>query len=570
MAHYTSYWQSVWGRFKKHPVGLLALIFISFIFLVGLYAPFLASSKPLLVVWHDTYYFPLFRYLFYTGYFSKPIDLFYNLLMFTLPAGVAIALLFKGTLKKNLLLGLMLLHFLLFGWIIWGPAFKDPASDPALQQKRRDFLQKNTVFRDDPLLAPFPFQPTWDFELNHMSPYAQLNSVLKYQQRQDQEKRLAPASRLYLKKYGTPLPSLAYIEKKREGEIEKNLQKTLQSLHDEHERARETLPALTADYLPFSHAFAMAKFEVDQKPYSAEAAALYEQILQAAAPYRQALVHARQVRQKYLEAETRLRFIQDRNQWLEKQNLTILIPPLLRPFHWEEDAGGSQLTNKVVPFLELTRINRKDLVASLLFGIRVSLMVGISAILIALSIGIPTGLLAGYFSGKLDMVICRILEVWEAMPIFFMLLLLVAITQTKSVFLVIAVLGIFGWTGFSRFMRGEVLKQRGLSYVLACQSLGYGHSHIMFSHILPNAIPPILTLIPFSLMAAITSEAGLSFLGLGEEGSSSWGVLMDEGRSVFPGESYLIWPPAILLTLLLIAIALVGDAFRDALDPKTV
>ena len=103
---------------------------------------------------------------------------------------------------------------------------------------------------------------------------------------------------------------------------------------------------------------------------------------------------------------------------------------------------------------------------------------------------------------------------------------------------------------------------------MACKSLGYNHPKIMFSHILPNAIPPILTLLPFSMMAAITSEAGLSFLGLGEEGSTSWGVLMDEGRSVFPAESYLLWPPAILLTALLICIALIGDVMRDAIDPK--
>jgi peptide/nickel transport system permease protein len=94
-------------------------------------------------------------------------------------------------------------------------------------------------------------------------------------------------------------------------------------------------------------------------------------------------------------------------------------------------------------------------------------------------------------------------------------------------------------------------------------------ARIIFSHILPNAIPPLLTLLPFAIMGAITSEAGLSFLGLGEEGSCSWGVLMDEGRTAFPGESYLLWPPAILLTVLLIAIALVGDGLRDALDPKT-
>jgi peptide/nickel transport system permease protein len=154
------------------------------------------------------------------------------------------------------------------------------------------------------------------------------------------------------------------------------------------------------------------------------------------------------------------------------------------------------------------------------------------------------------------------------MPTFFMLLLVVAITQSKSIFLVVAVIGLFSWPNFSRYIRGEFFKQRNLPYVEACHALGFRNPYIMFSHILPNAIPPLLTLLPFAVMGAITSEAGLSFLGLGEEGSCSWGVLMDEGRTAFPGESYLLWPPAVLLTIFLVAIALVGDALRDAIDPK--
>jgi peptide/nickel transport system permease protein len=104
--------------------------------------------------------------------------------------------------------------------------------------------------------------------------------------------------------------------------------------------------------------------------------------------------------------------------------------------------------------------------------------------------------------------------------------------------------------------------------VEACKAIGFSNHSILFKQILPNAIPPVLTLLPFAIMGAISAEAGLSFLGLGEEGSTSWGVLMDEGRSAFPARAYLLWPPAIALTVLLVAIALVGDALRDFLDPK--
>src|SRR5262249_28525982 len=178
------------------------------------------------------------------------------------------------------------------------------------------------------------------------------------------------------------------------------------------------------------------------------------------------------------------------------------------------------------------------------------------------------GALAGFYGGTFDIIVSRLLEIWEGMPTFFMLLMAIAILQNKSIFLVIAIIGIFGWTTFSRYIRGEFFKQRNLPYIEACRATGLPDHRIIFSHILPNAIPPVLTLLPFAIMGAITSEAGLSFLGLGEEGSCSWGVLMDEGRSAFPSESYLLWPPAILLTVLLVSIAIVGDTLRDAFDPK--
>lgn len=262
-------------------------------------------------------------------------------------------------------------------------------------------------------------------------------------------------------------------------------------------------------------------------------------------------------------------YLQQKNQWLGKQKMGFILWPLFREFNWQDDAGGDQQLNQQLPWWEVTRINRKDLVASLIFGIRISLMVGLLSVAISFFIGVPIGALAGYYAGRTDMVICRLLEIWEAMPAFFMLLLVVAITQSKSIFLVIAVIGLFGWTSFSRYIRGEFFKERSLPYVEACTVMGFSPSYTMFKHVLPNAIPPLLTLIPFAILGAISAEAGLSFLGLGEEGSTSWGVLMDEGRQAFPGESYLLWPPAILLTILLIAIALVGDTVREVLDPRS-
>lgn len=493
-----TYWTRIWRQYCRHKLGIAALIVLALFCVVGLYAPFLASGKPLIVRYDGTWYFPLFRYLFYPGYFTKGLDLFFNVLMFTFPLFVTAVILFRKharamTLSITVILLLQLAIFL--GLLISPP--KDPSFDPLLNSARQQALKTHPL-------------PSWDFDLNYLNPYARLNLVLRYRQRQLQDERLRQFLEQHAEKGSRPatFPTLWETAIKNEqAEIERFTNELKNSLKDSEE-----------------HRF----------------------------------------------AEASLAYIRDRREWLNSQQKLIDydVMPLIRPFHWEEDAGGDQAMNQWVPFWELTRINRKDLAAALIFGIRISLVVGILAVGLALAIGLPIGALAGYYGGTFDIIVSRMLEIWEAMPTFFMLLMVVAITQSKSIFLVIAVIGIFGWTSFSRYMRGEFFKQRSLPYIEACRAQGFNDGRIIFSHIFPNAIPPVLTLLPFAIMGAITSEAGLSFLGLGEEASSSWGVLMDEGRSAFPSESYLLWPPAILLTILLVTIAIVGDHFRDALDPK--
>ena len=196
------------------------------------------------------------------------------------------------------------------------------------------------------------------------------------------------------------------------------------------------------------------------------------------------------------------------------------------------------------------------------------MVVGGISVAIALLIGIVVGLISGYFGGTTDIILSRFTEIWETMPMLFILMLVVSITQIKSLILDTVLLGCFGWTGFSRYIRIETLRQRNMPYVLSATNMCYSHYHIMVHQILPNAIVPTIALLPFSVMAMISCEAGLTFLGLGEESSSSWGSIMREGVTAFPSESAILWPPAILLTTLLMAIALIGDGVRDALDPK--
>ncbi|MCH9626756.1 MAG: hypothetical protein S4CHLAM2_03840 [Chlamydiales bacterium] len=563
-----SYWRLVWNQYRKRKTGIAALCILALFFLIGLYAPLFASSKPLLVMWHGKLFSPLLRYLFYPGFYTKPIDLFYNLLMFTLPVTLVGMWLMGRRWRKLFLVVMVGLQGILFGMAATG-WIKNPSSDPQLKQARQEAIAAKASYREDPLLTPLSSHLTWEFELKHMTPYDKLNALLRYQQQKKQESRLSSYAYAHLQATGNDAPTLFAVASRHENEARHQLEKTTTELKESYQESLDRLPALMEAYRPFSHAYIMAKYDLEHAP-NQESEARYQKVLEESANVRLPLAQARKEIEAYRKAAAQLAYLNNKQAWFarESNQLRILAAPFFRDFHWEDDAGGSQHFNTHLPWWELTRINRKDLVSSLLFGIRISLLVGATAVGLSLIIGIPLGMLAGYFAGKSDLVICRFIEIWEAMPTFFMLLLVVAITQSKSIFLVIAVLGIFGWTSFGRFIRGEVLKQRSLPYVMACKSIGYPSGRIMFSHILPNAIPPILTLLPFSMMAAITSEAGISFLGLGEEGSTSWGVLMDEGRSVFPGESYLLWPPALLLTLLLICIALVGDALRDAIDPK--
>ena len=442
-----------WKRYKQYPFGVIALAIVLLFILIGIYAPFLASSKPLVVQWGNNYYFPLFRYLFFSGFYTKHLDIFFNLFIFTLPLFIILVLIFKKGIKKVFIFVLSL-HVVTFSVLmLW------PLKDPAYSKKLLHLKFANHQVS------------SWDNQLLSMNDYAKLNLLIK-----------------------------DYLEKEEE--------KTL-------------LNYLSADDI------------------------------EALLP------------EKYTGNK-------EKNEWIKEneQKITFIIMPLFRPYHWEDDTLGSANINRKLPFFERTRINHKDLTAALIFGVRISLVVGVLSVLLSLTIGIPLGAFAGYYAGKIDLLLSRILEIWEAMPTFFMLLLTVAVTRSKSIFIIVGVLGFFGWTGIARFLRGEMLKQRSLPYAEACHSLGFKNSYIIFSHLLPNAIAPVLTLLPFAIMAAITSEAALSFLGLGEEGSSSWGVLMDEGRSAFPAESYLLWPPAFLLTILLISIAVIGDTLRDALDPK--
>lgn len=537
--------QLIWKEFKKNKIALTGLFFLFFLTFLGLYAPFFASSKPLLIQFKSHYYSPLLRYLFYPGFFTKPLDIFFNLLMFILPLFL-VALKVWPKAKKQLSFFFLALQIFFTCCFSFG-LVKNPELSLSLQSAREGKKKDG-----QPL--------SWEEELRFKTPYEKINTLLRYKQQKAQVEDLAPYTTLYQEKNQAEMPLLYELERLRIEEVRSSLKSTLTSLEEEYYKAKAELPALSKNQLPYTHQLTVASL-------ANESSIVEEENL-----LKKAVEEKKKIIQSYEGAENKLLYLEQKEEWLanESEKVTILLSPLVRSFHWEEDAAGNQLANHILPFWELSRLNRKDLTSALIFGIRISLSVGIATVALSLLIGIPLGLVSGFFGGRADLFILRGIEIWEAMPTFFTLLLISAILESKSLFLTIFILGLFSWTGMARFTRAEVLRERKLPYVLASKSCGFPAWKTIFSHILPNAISPVLALLPFAMMTAITAEAGLSFLGLGEEGSTSLGVLMSEARALFPGESFLLWPPALLLTLLLVSIALVGDGFRDALDPKTV
>jgi peptide/nickel transport system permease protein len=209
----------------------------------------------------------------------------------------------------------------------------------------------------------------------------------------------------------------------------------------------------------------------------------------------------------------------------------------------------------------------RDVMAGLIHGSRISLSIGFVAVGIALMVGVVLGALAGYFGSWVDLVVSRVFEIMLTLPTLFLLIAIAAMFP-PSIFLTMAIIGLTGWVGIARFTRGEFFKIRNLDYVTAAVALGVSTRKIMFRHILPNALAPVLVSVVLGIAGAILIESSLSFLGIGVPADTvTWGSILNEARSntfawwlaLFPGA-------AIFITVL--SYYLVGEGLRDALDPR--
>lgn len=209
-----------------------------------------------------------------------------------------------------------------------------------------------------------------------------------------------------------------------------------------------------------------------------------------------------------------------------------------------------------------------DVFAQLVHGTTIALLVGFVTMSIAGTIGIVVGSLAGYFRGWVDMVLSRIIEVVMCIPALVLILALLAIIETPTIWHMMAVLGCTSWTGIARLARAEFLKLREQEFVTAARALGGRWNRIMFRHILPNALAPLLVPISFGISAAILIESGLSFLGFGTPPPTpSWGTLLNAGRTN-PQMWWLIFFPGAAIFFTVLTYNLIGEGLQEATDPR--
>lgn len=209
----------------------------------------------------------------------------------------------------------------------------------------------------------------------------------------------------------------------------------------------------------------------------------------------------------------------------------------------------------------------RDVMAGLVYGARISLLVGLVSTLVALLIGVPIGATAGYFGGMIDDALMRFTEFFQTIPSFALAIVLLAIFQ-PSLFYVILAIAVVSWPPVARLVRGEVLSLRSREYVEAATLSGQSTFQIITRQILPNALPPIIVLASLMVATAILLESSLSFLGLGDPNVMSWGYMIGTARTVIRTAWWLSFIPGVAILLTVLAMNLIGEGLNDALNPR--
>lgn len=214
----------------------------------------------------------------------------------------------------------------------------------------------------------------------------------------------------------------------------------------------------------------------------------------------------------------------------------------------------------------------RDVLSRLIYAARVSLLVGVGSVAISTVIGVFLGLISGYYGGKTDMIIMRVVDVMMSFPPILLVLVAVSIVGPNLRNLIL-IIGLIAWASVARLVRGSVLSIKQLDYIKASIALGLGTPRILFSHILPNVMAPVLVHATFFMAAVIIIEASLSFLGAGvQPPTASWGNMLTSAQSltVLTSQPWLWVPPGLMIFITVLSVNFIGDGLRDALDPKSV
>jgi peptide/nickel transport system permease protein len=212
----------------------------------------------------------------------------------------------------------------------------------------------------------------------------------------------------------------------------------------------------------------------------------------------------------------------------------------------------------------------RDVAARVLHGARTSLAIGFVSQGIALCVGVTLGALAGYYRRWVDIVICRFIEIMECFPSLLLILVIIGLTDAQNnMSVIMVVIGLTGWTGTARLVRGEFLRLGGQSFPQAAQALGAGDLRVILRHLLPNSLGPILVTATFGVASAILIESSLSFLGFGMQAPTpSWGDLLSEGRRYIDFAWWLVFFPGVVMLVTIMSYNFVGEGLRDAVDPR--
>jgi oligopeptide transport system permease protein len=249
--------------------------------------------------------------------------------------------------------------------------------------------------------------------------------------------------------------------------------------------------------------------------------------------------------------------------------LAAIFAPLLAHFPYDAVGVGPNLSPPIPGFLMGTDVLGRDLYSRILYGARLSLAVGFCTALFALVLGTITGAMAGYFGGRTDRILMSIVDIFYIFPML-LLAILLTLLLGRGFFGIFLAIGLTTWVTQARLVRALVLQARELPYVEAGRAIGLNHLTILFKHIIPNLLGPMIVSLTFQIPNNILTESFLSFVGLGlQPPYSSWGTLANEGFRGIQSYPYLMIFPGTALFITMLAFHFLGDSLRDILDPKS-